>query len=166
MVDTDFNNYTKLQELCEPMNAGEQELKDYLRSYDYKVIDVSNNPKYFSSDIDLFVQNPFTNLVFSIEVKWDSKIADTGNLFIELWADYPKKIGWWKFCKADLLFYGDAQNRKFYIFKLDELRAYIDLNFYRFSTGFCVDNTTGCVSQGLLVPVDEIPADIKRTIQL
>ena len=103
MKKQDFENYTIIQQLIEPIHAGEAELKQFFRDNDYKVIDVSENPKYFSQDIDLFIQNPFTDNIFSLEVKWDSRIADTGNLFIEIWADYQNKIGWFNFCKADLL---------------------------------------------------------------
>lgn len=40
-------------------------------------------------------------------------------MFIEVSTDIEKnKDGWFKFCEADFIFYGDALNKLFYVFRL------------------------------------------------
>lgn len=89
----------------------------------YIVQNVSNNQDYWSKDIDFIVTSPFTGDTRSFEVKWDTKIYKTNNLYLELAnAHSPGGIGWWEFCKADYLAYGDAKNGVFFIVNMDELR--------------------------------------------
>jgi hypothetical protein len=145
----------KLEQLLEPHNAGEQELKDWLRGYGYKVKDVSDNPNYWKQDIDLIVNDKIT-----IEVKWDSLLSSTGNLFIELVSDIDKnKDGWFRFCKADYLAYGAAEDKIFLIFKFDELKAHIEAHKDEYKTTTAADyNKYGIAkySKGYLVPVDSL----------
>ena len=51
---------------------------------DYKVEDVSGNPEYWPQDIDFIITSPTTGNVKTFEVKYDSKINKTGNLYLEL----------------------------------------------------------------------------------
>ena len=65
----------------------------------YKVQDVSNNPDYWYKDIDFFITSPTTNQVKTFEVKWDSRIGSTGNLYLELTNIHSKGgKGWFNFC--------------------------------------------------------------------
>lgn len=111
----------------EPVHPGEYELKWALREHGYKVRDVSMEPEYWHEDVDLIATNIFTDVVTKIEVKWDKRLAETGNFFIEI--DNPKGEygkGWFKICKADILAYGDAINKRFYMIEFPQLQEYIE----------------------------------------
>lgn len=142
----------RLELLLEPHNAGEQELKDWLRGYGYKVKDVSDNPIYWKKDIDLIVDGETT-----IEVKWDSKLAETGNLFIETISNIDNnKKGWYEFCEADYLAYGDAIGKTFCIFNWAQLKAHIEAHKAEYKTARAADYTKDGIkkySQGYLVPI-------------
>lgn len=144
-----------LEMALEPHNAGEQELKDWLRGYGYKVKDVSDNPTYWKKDIDLIVNNETT-----IEVKWDSKLSTTGNLFIETCADIDKgTAGWFNFCEADYLAYGAADEYIFLMFDFKKLKAHIEAhkNEYKQATAADYDKCgIRKYSKGYLVPVDSL----------
>ncbi len=135
-------------------NEGEYELKWFLRERGYAIKDVSFEPDYWYQDIDLIATNIFTKEVVTIEVKWDTQLASTGNIFIEL--ENPRSLGgkgWFEFCQADYLAYGDATNRIFYFIKMSDLRNYIyeskkDLRERRSWDG----------SAGYIIPVDSISA--------
>lgn len=65
----------------------------------YKVEDVSNNSDYWSKDIDFIITSPITGAVKSFEVKYDSRINKTGNLYLELSNIHSKGgKGWFNFC--------------------------------------------------------------------
>ena len=89
----------------------------------YTVENVSGNPEYWHRDIDMIITSPFTGAVKTFEVKWDTRINKTGNLYLETESIYSKGgKGWFEFCEADFLAYGDAASRKFYIIPLLELK--------------------------------------------
>ena len=138
-----------------PRRAGEYELKRYLRDTGRKVEDVSDNPHYWKKDIDLIVDDFET-----VEVKWDGKLADTGNLFIELYSDiYERKAGWYKFCEARNLAYGDAQNKMFFIFDFAKLKAHIEAHKAEYKTATAADYGKDGItkwSEGYLVPMETL----------
>ena len=142
-----------LRELLEPINSGEYELKTWLRAHTCKVEDVSDNPKYWAQDIDLLVEPIYSNYdSFSVEVKWDNRIAESDNLYIEMINPRSKEgRGWYYFCKADYLFYGDSINQLFYVFKVKDLFSFIKLNKDKLRWGATVDG-----SRGLLVPLKDV----------
>ena len=149
-----------INELIEPMNMGESEVKDLLRAAGYKVQDVSNNPAYFKRDIDLLATNPSTGATVSIEVKWDRRIAKTKNFFIEI-ANIRSNEGkgWFNFCEADFIYYIDAVNNYLYIFKFKDLEKYINEYAARLEVQSTLDG-----SYGYLLPVAKAP--IFKSIQL
>lgn len=138
-----------------PRRAGEYELKRYLRDKGRKVEDVSDNPRYWKKDIDLIVDDTET-----VEVKWDALLADTGNLFIELYSDvYKRKEGWFKFCEASHLAYGDAKNKMFYIFDFAQLKAHIEAHKAEYKKATAADYSKDGIkkwSEGYLVPVETL----------
>lgn len=75
------------------INVGEIRAFDYLSNSGWEVSDLTQCENYFDKDIDFLItagQEQHT-----IEVKWDSKIAETGNMFIETITDLDKsKAGW------------------------------------------------------------------------
>ena len=121
---------------------GEQLFQQMMESRGYVVKDVSFSSDYWSKDIDFIVTSPTTGAVQAFEVKWDSRISQTGNLFLELTNIYSKGgKGWFKFCEADYLAYGDAVSRLFYIIPMKELRARVSELPQRIVN--CGDDSTG-----------------------
>ena len=89
----------------------------------YIVEDVSKNSEYWYKDIDFIITSPSGN-TRTFEVKWDTRINQTGNLYLETANKNSKGgCGWFSFCQADFLAYGDAKSKVFYIIPMAELRA-------------------------------------------
>lgn len=144
-----------LEKLMEERHPGEYELKWSLREHGYIVKDVSNNPRYWAKDIDLIATNVFTDVTTTIEVKWDRCMAQTGNMFIEIENPRSKdNRGWFEFCEADLLAYGDAVNKKFYFIGVAALRDYIEKNKENLQTRVTPDG-----AYGYLVPIANLTFD-------
>lgn len=104
---------------------GEQLFKKIMTERNYTVQDVSANPNYYDKDIDFIITSPTSGDTKTFEVKYDSRINKTGNLYLELTSINSKQWngqGWWVHCKADYLVYGDAVSRQFYVIPLLELR--------------------------------------------
>jgi hypothetical protein len=78
---------------------GEQLFQERMIELGYGVENVSSNPDYWYKDIDFFATSPKTGVRKSFEVKWDSRINATGNLYLELSNVNSKGgLGWFKFC--------------------------------------------------------------------
>ena len=136
---------------------GEQLFKQIMESRNYEVEDVSNNPDYWYKDIDFFVTSSTSGETKSFEVKWDSCISRTGNLYLELTNVHSKGgKGWFNFCEADYLAYGDAVNRTFYIIPLLELKERVEQLPSRYAK-------CGYDSTGLLVSLKDL-ADIYQIL--
>lgn len=79
-------------------------------------------------------------------------------MFIETITDLDKsKMGWFMFCQADYIFYGDSQNELFYVFKTADLRQYISdtLLEERKAGDYNSRGQLKKVSQGLIVPIKD-----------
>ena len=63
---------------------GEALFSQIMTEKGYTVVDVSGNPEYWHKDIDFIITSPTTGSVKTFEVKWDSRIGQTGNLYLEL----------------------------------------------------------------------------------
>lgn len=145
-----LDNWT-MSELLEPIHSGEYEVKKYLREHGYKVIDVSDDARYWHKDIDLLVERQGKHC--SIEVKYDKQLHFTGNCFIEIANPRSKGgKGWFEFCEADWLFYGNGMTDIFYCMRLDELRAFIEKNKNDLKLRSSHDD-----SRGYLLPIDKAP---------
>ena len=147
-------------ELIEPVNAGEYEVKKFLRGRGIQVEDVSDNPVYWAKDIDLIATNPITGKTAAIEIKLDGRISDTGNFFIEF--ENPRSTnskGWFNFCEADFLYYIDETSLLTYIIKFDELRRFITTHKRDLAIKSTFDG-----SIGYIVPLAAMP--VFTTIQL
>lgn len=129
---------------------GEALFQQRMSSLNYQVQDVSNDSSYWEKDIDFIITSPTSGLTKTFECKWDSRINRTGNLYLELFNINSKGgRGWWKFCKADYVAYGDALAQVFYIFPLAQLRERVEKIGPRL--GRC-----GNDSEGFLVSLDEV----------
>ena len=149
-----------IHELIEPVNAGEYEVKKFLRGRGIQVEDVSDNPHYWAKDIDLIATNPLTGASAAIEVKLDARINDTGNFFVEFENPRSKNSkGWLHFCEADFLYYIDSHTYITYIIKIDELRHFIAEHKSELAIKSTLDGSVGFV-----IPLAAMP--IFNTIQL
>lgn len=88
----------------------------------WRTTDLSDSPQYQKQDIDFRAEKDNINL--TVEVKTDSVINRTGNMFIE--TRQGNHDGWYHYCKADIIFYIDSTNKRIYCFSLSSLRKYID----------------------------------------
>ena len=128
-----------------------------MESRNYAVQDVSGDPNYWYKDIDFIVTSPTSNLTRTFEVKYDSRIHSTGNLYLELTNIHSRGgKGWFEFCEADYLVYGDAINNIFYVIPVQELREKVKMLPAR--SARC-----GYDSTGLLVSLADI-ADITQVL--
>jgi hypothetical protein len=94
-----------------------------MESKGHKVLNVSKNAEYYDIDVDFIVTSAATGATKSFEVKWDERINATGNLYLELENIRSKGgKGWFEFCEADYVAYGDANARVFYIIPLEQLK--------------------------------------------
>lgn len=141
-----------LLDLIKNYNAGEEEFISLFTGAGYQVTDVTDKPQYWYKDIDFFVTNPYTERTFSFEVKWDRRLADTHNLYLEVENPRSKDgAGWFSFCEADYLAYGDANNNCFYIIPMAELKEYVAENLTSITT-----KSTSDGSRGLIIPLENI----------
>lgn len=102
---------------------GELIFSHKMRESGYTVNDVSGDPNYWAKDIDFFCINPATGASRSFEVKWDTRINQTGNLYLEQSNIHSKGgQGWFNFTQADFLAYGDANTKTFYIIPMQKLK--------------------------------------------
>lgn len=72
---------------------GELLFQEIMRNKGYIVEDVSGDPQYWKEDIDCFCTSPVTGLTKSFEIKYDSRINKTNNLYLELTNIYSKQWG-------------------------------------------------------------------------
>lgn len=69
-----------------PSNSGRQGELVFarrMREVGFGVEDVSGNPEYYDKDIDFIITSP-SGATRTFEVKWDSRINQTNNLYLEL----------------------------------------------------------------------------------
>lgn len=126
---------------------GESLLKQKLEAASYVVTDVSRSPEYWEKDIDFLVFNPRTVNLATVEVKWDTKISSTNNLYCEYRnINSNGGKGWLAFSQADFIAYGDAAAQVFHFFSLNELKQYISNNQVK-------KTSCGSDSEGFLVPL-------------
>lgn len=130
---------------------GELLFQQRMQELNYSVQDVSGNPDYWYKDIDFIATSPRTGATKTFEVKWDSRINSTGNMYLELTNIHSKGgRGWFNFCEADYLAYGDAAAQVFYIIPLAELKDRVNA-MQRQRYAQCGDDSTG-----LLVSLKDI----------
>lgn len=102
---------------------GERLFASIMTQLGYEVVDRTNEPDYWSKDIDFTITSPTTGLVKEFEVKFDSRINRTHNLYLEISNIHSKGgRGWFEFCEADYLAYGDSHTNTFFVIPMDELK--------------------------------------------
>ena len=99
----------------------------------------------------------------TIEVKYDSVIRRSGNIFVEIKRDIDKDLnGWMNIIQAELMFYVCAHSHQCYVFKVADLREYLKNN--RCPSAMALDEDGEKYSQGLLVPLADFSKYLVTTI--
>lgn len=120
---------------------GEQLVAAVLQQRGWRLEDVSNISTFQKKDTDFIITKD--NITTTIEIKTDAQMSRTGNFFIEMCQGNKK--GWYYYCEAEYLFYLDSTNSIIYIFKLADLRQYINNKGAELRTALTRDgNRTVC----------------------
>jgi penicillin-binding protein-related factor A (putative recombinase) len=137
---------------------GEKLFKEFLEKSGKPCKDVSDDPKYQRDDIDFIVEGKSGNEI-SFEVKNDSKIAYTGNIFYESISnvDYGT-VGCFEKTKADFIVICSESENKFYLIKSDVLRNYVQQN--KKSLRY-ISRVEGSNSAGYLIPKSKVSEHLK-----
>lgn len=136
---------------------GEDYATKCLEANGYTVVDRRQSPEYWAKDIDLTAIKDGTQM--EIEVKWDSRIQQSGAMFFELVTNIKEnRAGWANYTEADFIFYGDAVGKVFYVFSVSDMRKYLreHKGEYETRTATDYDRRTGAVrkqSLGAIVPL-------------
>ena len=118
--------------------TGEYYAKQCLAYNDFQVIDRTEDNNYWIRDIDFTAIKD--NRTFEIEVKYDTRISKSNNLYLELIPDIQKnKLGWAQYTEADIIFYGDANNLIFYVFAVDDMRRFLNEHKEKYETRIATD---------------------------
>lgn len=113
---------------------GEQLFKQLMQQRGHTVEDLTAQKEFQIQDIDFKITSP-SGITKFFEVKYDSKINTTGNLFVEFFnAHNYAGLGWYEFCKANYIAYGDAHTNTFYCFLLEELRQLVSSHKFNVAT--------------------------------
>lgn len=131
---------------------GEMLFAQIMTQRGYKVVDTTDIASYQKYDIDFILTSSATGLTRSFEVKYDTRINRTNNLYLELTNIHSKQWGgqgWWLHCNADYLAYGDYHTKKFYVFELKELKEKVAQLPQKIA--YC-----GNESSGLLVSLEQL----------
>lgn len=161
------NTYRDFKSTVTEGNGGENLLKNYIIHKGFQVINRADDPSYRAKDIDFeFSRNG--KKWHSVEVKSDYRMAQTGNIVIEvaMYRKSGKTPGWLYYCEADYLCFIDMQSYKFYFFDWKKLQQLVLNGRWRFTTfDNGTDNCTGEVCKislkelrelGLIVVEDKI----------
>lgn len=129
--------------------VGEDEFIKLAGKAGWIVQDTSNDPKYWKQDVDFIITDK-EGIDRKIEIKWDYRIHQTNNFFIETVSSVRiNSDGWIKKTKAEMIFYGDAKNRIFYCFNPIDMLEYCDKHKPRVVEWY--NKETGTVVRGFLV---------------
>lgn len=125
------------------------------------IFDKSDDEQARLLDYDFFYRT-YSNILEGVraEVKYDGRIASTNNIFAEYSSKMKKdstlKDGWLKYTKSNYIYYYDALNKVFFVFKTIDLLEYIDKNKKRLKTGIAYDENK--IMKGYLVPINKFAA--------
>lgn len=134
---------------------GERKFHQIMLDKGYQVQDVSKNPEYYYK-CDFIVTSPTTGITKTFEVKWDEQIWYYGNLFLEIWNDKSQmnQLGWYEYCTADYVAYGDAKNDRIYIIDMQRLKQRVEVLVKRKRE--CKNKYGEVESIGLVVSLDDV----------
>lgn len=117
---------TQFQKSLKVGEVGEEAVKRIFTNLwpRYTLVDVRDNPEYQRKDIDFLYLSPMRFVGNkSIEVKTDTVMARTGNIYLECMDNCNTgRKGWFYASEADYLCYYDYHNDELYVIELAELR--------------------------------------------
>ena len=151
--------------LCQGKD-GEELFKKIMAKKGFELKDVSDVKEYQDKDID-FIYEARNGKVQTFEVKRDTRIYETHNIFVEYIVVFKDKVeyskGYLFKSEADILAYNDSHCKLFYIIDLPQLKKYVIENQRKFKIGRREDNMgrngkegRKYVCHGFLVYVGEI----------
>ena len=91
-------------------------------------------------------------------------------MFLELITDVQQnRIGWANYTQADFIFYGDAVNKLFYIYSVDDMRQFLEEHKgeYKILTADDYNHLTGEIkksSNGAIVPIGLFKQYVKTQV--
>lgn len=137
---------------------GEAIFADYLSRKGFKFEDVSENKEYQDDDVDFVVESKLGKKV-SFEVKNDSMIHKTGNIFYESISNVDHNtVGCFEKTKSEFMVICSEPSSVFYIAKSDFLREYVKENKNNLRY---ISRVPGSNSAGYLIPVKNIRDNVK-----
>ncbi len=126
-----MGNYNNFSAALAAGRKGEALAATFLEQQGYIIEDVSDSKQYQLQDIDLIAQQE-DRLALTIEVKADSRIADTGNICVETITNKSaKKKGWFFYTKALFIFFVDIQQEVIHCVRTNELRELYNNNSFK-----------------------------------
>jgi len=91
-----------------------------------------------------------------VQVKFDTWIAQTGNLSCEWWSNKPsEKPGWAQYCEADILVYFYNFDNA-YVLDMPKLKEYIQEHFSEFEAKKGVKHYEKSGVVNIMVPIKEV----------
>jgi len=122
----------------------------YLRNNGLVVTNVADDPQYFKQGVDLIVTEP--NSEYSIDVKADYQIKDTGNVFLEVISQIringQMRAGW-LVKPIDYIYYVDTVSWLCYIYDREQLFQWA---YNQKSGRYGTAQNDGYISWGILMP--------------
>ena len=148
-------------------DKGEQWFYDWCCSKGYVVLKVGKDDFLgYESGIDFITQIVGSDNVAKWDVKCDSVMHNTGNMFIEIYSDLDKKeLGWYYTSKAKNYCYIDEYNEILYLFTKKSLTLYMEE--FQPKTAICVDDFRNFIKkrQGRLVNISQFEKWCKENNQ-
>lgn len=133
---------------------GEALAKQWLDKQGWKCYDISNIETTWKADMDLIAVKGEEPRI--VEVKYDSRIAETGNMFIEILTDKENNVdGWIRNTASNYIMYGDAVKSIFYIMRTTDILDYIQRYKGKYQIKEARERNNSKISVGALIPIDE-----------
>lgn len=106
--------------------AGEIAFQNYCTSKNKIILDVTNDKAYQKLDID-YVGNNGIRYEIKSEYSYGKYSAKMQRFYIEdISSQSINSDGWYRYCQADIIVNYDAVNSILYMFKLQDLKQYIN----------------------------------------
>lgn len=125
-----MGNYNNFNKALAAGKVGEDLVLDYMTAIGYHMEDVSGDKDFQKRDIDFLACYKGNRM--AIEVKADSRVAETGNLVVETCTNIDaNKKGWFFTTQATHIFFVDVVNNIVHCARMDELKQLYRTHGYR-----------------------------------
>jgi len=149
-----MNKTEKFQSCLEHGKRAEAEIGSFLQSKGFIVEDVSDSPYHRTIDVDLLITNPNIDNTYKLEIKSDSVINRSNNVFVEnlMYRKTGTKNSWYHYCLCDVLGYFDDVKRIIYMIDWSKLQPVANT----FTNRKFWNTKDECWGSGFLVPLQYI----------